>query len=31
LSQADLHTQLDETLGLASIWRLTQGARVLTF
>lgn len=31
LTKADLGARLDEVEGLASIWRLTDGARVLTF
>jgi peroxiredoxin family protein len=31
LAPRSLEGKLDETLGLASIWRFTQGARVLTF
>jgi len=30
-SAADFEGKLDEVMGLASIWRLTEGARVLTF
>ncbi len=30
LSAADLHGKLDEVMGLPSIWRLTQGGRVVT-
>jgi peroxiredoxin family protein len=31
LGAADIGARLDEVMGLASIWRLTEGARVLTF
>ncbi|GMT95886.1 hypothetical protein KH5H1_00050 [Corallococcus caeni] len=30
LSPQELHGTLDDVMGLASIWRLTEGARVLT-
>lgn len=31
LTAADLKGRLDEVMGLAQIWRLTEGARTLTF
>jgi peroxiredoxin family protein len=31
VSLAEAERELDEVLGLAALWRLTEGARVLTF
>jgi hypothetical protein len=31
LSASEMEGRLDEVLGLASIWKLTQGARTLAF